>query len=153
MLLIAALILAALILFTAEIFLPGMIAGALGIVCLAASVIVAANEFGSGPAFILLSAELTVGVILFFIWMRYFPDTPLGRKFSLNKNEPQTGAPPEWQSLTGQTGESLTYLRPAGTAVIDGKRADVVAEGQYIPAGTKIKVVKVEGMRIVVRPI
>ena len=43
-------------------------------------------------------------------------------------------------------------LRPSGTALIDGERLDVVSEGDFVEPGQKVRVVKVEGLRIVVRP-
>jgi membrane-bound serine protease (ClpP class) len=44
-------------------------------------------------------------------------------------------------------------LRPAGTVEIDGQKVDVVADSEYIKNGTKIKVIKTEGMRVVVVPV
>jgi membrane-bound serine protease (ClpP class) len=46
---------------------------------------------------------------------------------------------------------ALTQLRPSGTANINGQRVDVVTEGGLIERGAEIKVVAVEGTRIVVR--
>ena len=46
-----------------------------------------------------------------------------------------------------------TPLRPSGTAVINGKRIDVVTEGPFVERGSPIKVVAIEGMRVVVRPL
>ena len=46
-----------------------------------------------------------------------------------------------------------TTLRPCGTAVIGGKRVDVISEGSLIDRGQKVKVVAVEGIRVVVRPV
>ncbi|MDD2497965.1 MAG: NfeD family protein, partial [Desulfitobacteriaceae bacterium] len=48
---------------------------------------------------------------------------------------------------------TVTPLRPAGTAEIEGDRIDVVTEGGFIPREAQVKVVKVEGTRIVVREI
>ena len=48
-------------------------------------------------------------------------------------------------------GVAKTQLRPSGTAIIDGERVDVVTEGNLIEPGTNLKVVAVEGMRVVVR--
>ena len=48
-------------------------------------------------------------------------------------------------------GIALTVLRPAGTALIDGSRLDVVTSGEYIDAGATVEVILVEGSRIVVR--
>ena len=56
-------------------------------------------------------------------------------------------------SLVGLEGEALTFLRPAGTAFIAEQRIDVVSEGDFIEKGSKIKVVAVQGSRVVVRKI
>ncbi len=50
-----------------------------------------------------------------------------------------------------QRGRALTDLRPAGVAIIDDERVDVVTEGDYISADSPIKVYKVIGNRVVVR--
>jgi membrane-bound serine protease (ClpP class) len=55
--------------------------------------------------------------------------------------------------LYGAEGVTLTPLRPAGSAEIKGMRVDVVSEGNFITPETKIQVVKIEGTRVVVRPI
>jgi membrane-bound serine protease (ClpP class) len=57
----------------------------------------------------------------------------------------------EQSSLLGSTGVALTQLRPSGMASINGQRVDVVAETGLIERGTPIKVVQVEGVRVVVR--
>ena len=53
----------------------------------------------------------------------------------------------------GQKGVALTPLRPAGTALIDGKRYDVVSDGGFITGNTSVEVVPTEGTRVVVREI
>ena len=57
----------------------------------------------------------------------------------------------ELEELVGRKGTTITMLRPAGTALIDGQKIDVVAEGTYVPKGSAIEVVQVEGHRVVVR--
>ena len=51
--------------------------------------------------------------------------------------------------LVGRRGEAVTPLRPSGIALIDGRRVDVVAEGEFIERGRRVEVVKVEGNRVV----
>jgi membrane-bound serine protease (ClpP class) len=53
--------------------------------------------------------------------------------------------------LPGARGVTLTRLRPAGKAEIDGRRVDVIAQGQMIDEGRPVEVVEVSGARIVVR--
>ncbi|MBI3991210.1 MAG: hypothetical protein HY350_03570, partial [Candidatus Omnitrophica bacterium] len=58
----------------------------------------------------------------------------------------------ELKGLQGKEGVSITTLRPSGTALIEGKRIDVVTNGVFLQKGTTIKVTIVEGSRVVVRP-
>jgi membrane-bound serine protease (ClpP class) len=57
------------------------------------------------------------------------------------------------RSLIGQEGAALTVLRPAGKAKIHGRTIDVVSEGPFIPAESRVEVVEVSGNRVVVRQI
>jgi membrane-bound serine protease (ClpP class) len=57
------------------------------------------------------------------------------------------------KELTGARGTAVSALRPSGTAMFDRQRVSVVAEGQFIPAGSPVEVVVVEGSRIVVREV
>ena len=53
--------------------------------------------------------------------------------------------------LLRRTGVAITQLRPTGAAFINGKRVEVMTEGALIDQGASIKVVAVEGARVVVR--
>jgi membrane-bound serine protease (ClpP class) len=55
--------------------------------------------------------------------------------------------------LVGATGVALTDLRPAGAARIGEERVDVVADANWISAGTPVRVVRSEGYRHVVQPL
>jgi membrane-bound serine protease (ClpP class) len=57
------------------------------------------------------------------------------------------------RSLVGQEGTALTVLRPAGKAKIHGRTIDVVSEGPFIPAESRLEVIEVSGNRVVVRQI
>ena len=139
------------ILLLAETVLPGLVAGILGLLCLLAGVIAAYYEFGprTGNAVLIgVSLGLLGGLAL---WMKFFPDSRFGRVFiskqavgELNVEKPE---------LLHQTGVAFTQLRPSGTALINGKRIDVVTEGALIEKDTPIKVVALEGLRVVVRQI
>jgi membrane-bound serine protease (ClpP class) len=48
-------------------------------------------------------------------------------------------------------GVALSDLRPSGVADFDGRRIDVVTEGEFIPAGEAIAIVRDDGYRRVVR--
>lgn len=48
-------------------------------------------------------------------------------------------------------GIASSVLRPTGIADFDGVRLNVSSEGDFIPAGTKVRIIKVEGAKILVR--
>lgn len=54
--------------------------------------------------------------------------------------------------LVGMEGLSETPLRPAGIGRFADRRLNVVSEGDWVGAGEGIRVVRVEGMRVVVIP-
>lgn len=45
----------------------------------------------------------------------------------------------------GRQGRASSVLRPAGIAEINGKRVDVVSDGELIEPGTRIEVIQVDG--------
>lgn len=143
-------LIAGVFLLIVEIFLPGMIAGILGAMCLLIAVVLTFSTFGPEEGFALLMAEIIFGVILFALWLKFFPKSRLGQAFSINLPG-VTPATPSYEDLVGATGRSVTMLRPSGTALIQGRRLDVTTEGGMIEAGVDIKVAKVEGARIIVR--
>ena len=51
----------------------------------------------------------------------------------------------------GKEGTATSVLRPTGIADFEGVRLNVSSEGDFIPAGTKVRIVKVEGAKILVR--
>ena len=57
------------------------------------------------------------------------------------------------QDWLGKEGVSVSELRPAGIALIDGRRLDVVTDGEFVEAQQPVKIVEARGNRIVVRPL
>lgn len=53
----------------------------------------------------------------------------------------------------GKTGVVKSTLRPVGVAEFDGVRLNVVSDGDFIDAGTTVRVDRVEGKRIIVSEI
>ena len=134
-----------------ETVLPGMIAGLIGFACLVAGVVMAYMNFEAPTANIVLLV-VVVGVVAgSLIWFKFFPDSRFAKIFISERTVGDIGT--DKPELLNQTGQALTALRPSGTAVIGGKRIDVVTEGPFIEPGTAVKVIEVEGMRVVVRSV
>jgi membrane-bound serine protease (ClpP class) len=147
--LVITLIVAGAVLLALETVLPGMIAGAIGLLCLIGAILVA--YVTQGPqvgSYVLMGviAGLVAGTML---WLKIFPQTRFARMFTSERTVGDIGA--ERPELLNQIGETLTPLRPSGTAVINGQRVDVVSEGGMIDRNTSVKVIAIEGMRVVVR--
>ncbi|MCR4425910.1 MAG: nodulation protein NfeD, partial [Firmicutes bacterium] len=53
----------------------------------------------------------------------------------------------------GMEGVTLTPLRPVGTVEIGEDRVDALSEGGFIAGGVPVRVIRVEGSKVVVRPI
>lgn len=139
------------LLIAAESFLPGMIAGIAGACCVVAGVIEGYAKFGLRTGSLILLCVLAGLMVGFWLWVKFFPESRLARVFISDKTVGDIGT--ERPELLEQTGEALTPLRPAGTVLIKGRRVDVVTEGQMIERGTPVRVIAVEGMRVVVRAI
>jgi len=137
------------ILLVLEIYLPGLIAGILGLLCLIAGVVAGYYQFGAQVGTWLLSGVTAALLLGFSGWLWLFPRTKLGRAFISDGQVGEIRA--ERPELVGQSGVAFTQLRPSGTALIQGRRVDVVTEGALIEKGTAVRVVAVEGMRVVVR--
>lgn len=156
MIILASLIILGFALIFVEMFIPGGIIGLVGGLLLIAALVYALVEFDPFVAFCVLIIELIGAAVLFWWWSKFFFKTFLGRMFVLGDPD---GAPEgsekkteeESQDLVGQTGETVTPLRPAGVAKIGGHRRDVVTEGSHLEEGAEVVVVKDEGFRIVVR--
>jgi membrane-bound serine protease (ClpP class) len=57
------------------------------------------------------------------------------------------------QKYLGLTAICATDLRPAGTVTVEGTPLDVVTEGTFIKKGSTVKIINVDGSRILVRQI
>jgi membrane-bound serine protease (ClpP class) len=149
-------------LLLAEIFIiPGFgIAGISGILLIFASIFL--SLLGSKPfidmevvsiAIIQLSGAMFFALLGIFLLAKFLPKSKTFNKLVLSQSEKSTEgfvSYPSEKDLVGKTGIAFTTLRPGGTAEIDGRRIDVIADSEYIDRGTDIKILRVEGIKVVV---
>ena len=149
--LIVTLLLVGVVLMILETILPGVIAGIIGFICLVAAVIIAYVRFGAQTGNLVLFGIMVAVIGGFLFWLKFFPGSSLARPFILKRVIGSIRA--EQPELLGESGVAYTQLRPSGTALINGKRVDVVTEGSLIERGAPIRVVGIEGLRVVVRAV
>ena len=152
------------ILLLVEVFvIPGFgVAGVAGIAALLGGLtLTLVGDGASTQAITGAVGRVTVSVLVALVFglllMRVMTRTPFARKLVLDTD---MDAADGWEStperehrLVGATGRTHTALRPSGIADIAGARVDVVSEGEMIDPGTPIVVTRVDGNRVVVRPV
>lgn len=110
-----------------------------------------------GPVLNLTLAAILVAISAAFL-VRYLPKTSLYNRLVLGASNPagpsmvESVASPVGVSV-GDQGVALSMLRPSGNAFLNGRHVDVVTQGLFVEAKTNIRVIAVEGARIVVEPI
>lgn len=57
----------------------------------------------------------------------------------------------ELDALRGQTGKTLTPMRPSGLVLLNGRRVDALTEGVMLDAGVPVQCVDVRSGRVIVR--
>lgn len=67
------------------------------------------------------------------------------------RQEGYSAVPADLENLVGQSGRTLTPLRPSGRARFGERIVDVVTEGGFIPPDTQVEVLSVAGARVVVQ--
>ena len=129
-----------------EVFIPS--GGIIGIVALAALGLGIYRFFHQGK--VLLGSLTGIGGTVFVISMFSF----MLKRISLAEtqdSEAFTSVDNSLDEIMGRSGVTKSALRPAGVALIDGRRVDVIASSGFIENGKLIKVVETSGNRVVVR--
>jgi len=149
-------LLGAVFFFLIEIFiLPGFgVMGVIGTVLVLLSVFHAYKSLGTEAAFYTLFAGLILtGLFLFyFIRRKLFKRSTL--QYRLSREDGFAVRYFLVEEYMNREGQAVTNLRPIGIIQIDDERLDAVAEGTaFIPKGSKVKVVDIEGNKLVVQKI
>lgn len=134
----------------AEMFLPTAgVLGAAGLGGIIASIVVVYRRFGSLAGSLYLAAVAVLTPALIVLYFKFFPRSPIGRWLIIKKAPGPEPGPHE--ALAGREGRTLTVLRPVGLVLIEDKKYSAVSGGEFIEKDRRVKVLKVEGSRIVVR--
>ena len=138
------------VLLVAELMLPSHgVLGALAVLCLLGSVGVCfrVNQWAALALFLAMIAATP------FAWsaaVRIWPKTPIGRRMVL---QPVENARQPLPFQIGQTGVSLSELKPMGECDFSGRRVEARCESGFIAAGVRVVIVSADGRRATVREV
>jgi len=140
MTLILAVYIVSLALVLSEAFLPGLVVGVLGLSGLGWSIWQAWTTRGwpTGLGLLVIAVILIPAAVLKAI-----------RRIQLHARIDGTGATLS-NLLPGMEGTAATPLRPAGAAIFNGNRTDVLTRGEPLDRGAAIRIVAIEGNHVVV---
>ena len=121
----------------------------------------------SGPLMNLTIALIGAGVLVILL-LRYLPEMPGFRRLILDadvgkgtgigvpayrESVDQSVLSGELAPVVGQSGLSETDLRPSGKVRVGNELLDVISTGDFIEVGEKVRIVELDGSRIVVEKI
>ncbi len=151
------LMLTGVLLIFAELFVPGGVLGVMGVMLMGIAVYLCFGEYGSqvGLGVLLFSILLTITAVVSAFTI--LPKTYMGRAFILSDaTSKERGYHSDSyidDNLVGKSGVAESELRPAGIAIIDGARIDVVTDNEFVEHGSRVEVLRVDGNRVVVKQV
>ena len=147
-------VLLGMILIIVEVFLPGFgLPGIGGIVLVGAGVVMVGVHFGSLTAVGTLLVIIAVLAVLISWVLRQASRGGKRSDLFLQERDELHTQQEDMKVLVGKSGTTTSVLRPAGIGDFDGVRLNVVTEGGFIEKNMPIEIVRVDGSRIVVRPV
>lgn len=137
------------VLLLVEPILPHLISGTVGLLFWGIAVVLIYGRYGSSVGHLSLAALLSIALVGSWWYLKRLPETLVGRSVRSDRVIPaETGAKTH---LAGVDGVALTPLRPGGLAQFGAERVDVVTSGEPLDKGDRIRVLSVEGPRVLVR--
>lgn len=135
-----------------EVFMPGFgLPGIAGLVLLSAGIVMTWISYGVAAGLGVTLISLALAGICISVSVKSAAHGKVANSALILNEVIQPEEKEEREALLGREGETLTVLNPAGIAEFDGVRLNVVSEASYMAKGTRVKVIQVEGNRIVVR--
>ncbi len=145
-------------LLVVEVFLPGFgLPGISGIILEFVTVWLTWNSHGPVAALGMTIIILAVIAIAISVALKSAARGRLSKSSIILNHEESSEegytATADMDVFLGKEGTTTTVLRPAGIAEFDGVRLNVVSEGDFVAANTRVRIEQVEGARILVRPV
>jgi membrane-bound ClpP family serine protease len=136
----------------AEIIIPsGGILSILAVGIFAYSLYIVFTNISLFAGMVFLTVDLITIPVLIILGLKFIARSPVTLRETLSRELGVTSQSEDMDHFLGLEGIALTDLRPAGMALLDDRRTDVVTRGEYLDKGTPVVVVKITGNQIVVK--
>lgn len=141
------------ILLMVEVFMPGFgLPGIAGLLLMGASIVMTWLSHGAYAGLGATLVVLAIGGIVLSLSLRSATKGRMSRSALILKDKTATPTDePAIERLVGVVGVAQTVLRPAGVAIIDGHRVNVVSRGEFIGQDEPVVIEEIEGARVIVR--
>ena len=141
-----------------EAFMPGFgAAGITGVVLEIITLVMTWYEHGPVATLAMLLIVLLVLAIAISTSLRSIASGRLSKSSLVHadteSNEDGYRSVEDLAVFVDREGVASSVLRPTGIADFDGVRLNVSSEGDFIAAGTRVRIIKVEGAKILVRAV
>ncbi len=144
----------ALLLIIAELFVIGGVLGAFGFLLLLGASALTFYFYGMTLGWIVLIASIGLAIAVLVIGFQMVQNSRLGKQLILSDSTSRLeGFNSEDKTLDvyrGKTGVTLSELRPSGLVEIDGERLTVSTEGEFIDDGEPVEVIGIRYNQIIV---
>ncbi|WP_442852175.1 NfeD family protein [Staphylococcus sp. E463] len=138
-----------------ELFIVGAVIGIIGIILISISIVMLGNNLllMLGNVIVALILSIIEWVVLVKIFKKNIPF--LDKVILKDSTNVESGftSHDDRSHLVGKTAQTVTDLRPAGIIKLDDERIDAVSDGTFILRNRQVKILEVEGTRVVVREI
>ena len=146
---VATLLLFGLLFIAAEvIFIPGTtFVGFVGFILLAIGIWMSYRDLGTSTGHFILAGATALTAVLVYVGLRpknlnRFALTEVNDSYVHDARRPDV--------QPGAEGRTISALRPAGTVLFQDDRREATTRGEFIAAGTPVRVLRIEQNRIVV---
>ena len=109
--------------------------------------------YTAGMGYAMIAVNLALFPLTIWIGMHFLQWSPFVHRAEVTAESQNAPDAKPLTYLLGKEGVTITPLRPGGMAMIGTERVNVVTQSKFVDPNTPIKVIQVEGARVVVEPV
>lgn len=121
--------------------------------------IVQAFKYSPSFGYLMTAVNLVLFPVSLVVTLKLFRHSPLRLNAEIKGDIPAADeevdakADEKTARMLGREGKTMTDLRPAGLALFNNERLDVVSDGRYVEKGKLVRILRKEGVHFIVEPV